>query len=36
VVARHAFEVLPVEATLDRAALVDTATGAVHPLPHLV
>jgi 2'-5' RNA ligase len=36
VVARHAFEVLPVDATLDRAALVDTATGAVHPLPHPV
>jgi len=36
VVARHVFEVLPVEATLERAALVDTTTGTVHPLPHLV
>lgn len=32
-VARHAFEVLPIEATLERAALIDTSTGAVHPLP---
>lgn len=36
VVARHVFEVLPVEATIERAALVDTSTRAVHPLPHLV
>lgn len=36
VVARHTFEVLPLTATLDRAALVDTSTGAIHPLPHLV
>ena len=36
VVARHVFEVLPVEGTIERAALVDTTTGAVHPLPHLV
>jgi 2'-5' RNA ligase len=36
VVARHVFEVLPVEATIERAALVDTTTGTVHPLPHLV
>jgi hypothetical protein len=36
VVARHVFEVLPVAATIERAALVDTTTGKVHPLPHLV
>lgn len=36
VVARHVFEVLPIEATVDRATLVDTTTGRVHPLPHLV
>ena len=36
VVARHVFEVLPVTATIERAALVDTTTGVVHPLPHLV
>jgi len=36
VVARHVFEVLPVAATIERAALVDTTTGTVHPLPHLV
>jgi 2'-5' RNA ligase len=36
VVARHVFEVLPVEATIERAALVDTTTGTLHPLPHLV
>ena len=36
VVARHTFEVLPLVATLERAALVDTRTGALHPLPHLV
>lgn len=36
VVARHVFEVLPVEATIERAVLVDTTTGTVHPLPHLV
>jgi 2'-5' RNA ligase len=36
VVARHVFEVLPVEATIERAALVDTTTGTVHRLPHLV
>lgn len=34
-VARHAFEVLPIEATLERAVLIDTSTGAVHPLPAL-
>lgn len=36
VVARHVFEVLPVAATIERAVLVDTTTGTVHPLPHLV
>ena len=36
VVARHAFEVLPVDARLERAALIDTSTGDLHPLPHLV
>lgn len=36
VVARHTFEVLPLTATLTRAALIDTSTGALHPLPHLV
>jgi 2'-5' RNA ligase len=35
-VARHTFEVLPVAATLDRAVLVETTNGAVHPLPHAV
>jgi 2'-5' RNA ligase len=36
VVARHTFAVLPLTVTLDRAALVDTGTGTIHPLPHLV
>ena len=36
VVARHVFEILPIEATITRAALVDTTSGTVHPLPHLV
>lgn len=36
VVARHTFEVLPLSATLTRAALVDTSTGELHALPHLV
>ena len=36
VVARHTFEVLPLTARLDRAALIDTSTGQRHPLPHLV
>lgn len=36
VVARHVFEVLPVDARIERAALVDTTRGTVHPLPHLV
>lgn len=36
VVARHVFEVLPIAATIERAALVDTTSGAVHPLPHLL
>ena len=35
-VARSVFEVLPLAVTLSRAALVDTSTGTVHPLPHLV
>jgi hypothetical protein len=34
--ARQVFEVLPLPATLDRAVLVETRDGAVHPLPHLV
>lgn len=36
VVARHVFEVLPIEARIERAALVDTTSGTLHPLPHLV
>ena len=36
VVARHTFEVLPITATFTRAALVDTSTGTLHELPHLV
>jgi hypothetical protein len=36
VVARSVFEVLPVTLTFDRAALVDTSTGEIHPLPHPV
>ena len=36
VVARATFEVLPLTLTFDRAALVDTSTGARHPLPHPV
>lgn len=35
-VARLTFESLPLTATLDQAALVDTSTGALHPLPHPV
>ena len=35
-VARSVFEVLPLTATLSRAALVDTGNGEVHALPHLV
>jgi 2'-5' RNA ligase len=31
--ARRVFEVLPLEATLGRAAVVDTTVGAVYPLP---
>ena len=34
-VASAVFDVLPLRATLDRAALVNSATGAVHPLPAL-
>lgn len=33
-VARHAFEVLPLTATMDRAALVETRTGARVELPY--
>jgi 2'-5' RNA ligase len=36
VLARHVFEVLPLRASLDRAAVVETGTGQVHPLAHLV
>ena len=36
VVARQTFEVLPLQATFTRAALIDTSTGTQHPLPHLV
>lgn len=36
VVARLTFEVLPLTVRLDRAALVDTSTGTIHPLPHPV
>jgi 2'-5' RNA ligase len=32
-VARHAFEVLPIDAVLERAVLIDTSTGAVHQIP---
>jgi 2'-5' RNA ligase len=35
-IARQTFEVLPLEATLTRAVLVDTATGEVLALPHLL
>ena len=34
--ARHAFEVLPLRASLERAAVVETGSGRLHPLPHLV
>lgn len=36
VVARQTFEILPLAATLTRAALVDTSTGQLRELPHLV
>jgi hypothetical protein len=36
VVAKSVFAVLPVELTFDRAALVDTSTGRVYSLPHLL
>ncbi|QNN52387.1 2'-5' RNA ligase family protein [Nocardioides mesophilus] len=36
VVARLAFEVLPLLLTFDHAALIDTSTGVRHPLPHVV
>lgn len=35
-VAGYVYDVLPVEAVLERAAVIDTGTGALHPLPHLV
>jgi hypothetical protein len=35
-VARRAYEVLPLTATVSAAALVETATGTVHELGHLV
>lgn len=31
--ARHAFEILPLSATLTRTVLVDTSTGSVHTVP---
>ncbi len=36
VVARAAFETLPLVAGVSRAALVDTSNGRISPLPHLV
>ena len=36
VVAGHVYDVLPVEAVLERAAVIDTSTGELHALPHLV
>ncbi len=35
VVAAQVYDVLPLDATVSRAALVDTSTGRSHPLPHL-
>ena len=35
-VAREVYGVLPLTAALTRAALVDTSTGEVHELPHLI
>lgn len=35
-VAAVVYDVLPLTATVVRAALIDTATGEQHPLPHLV
>lgn len=35
-IARRVYEVLPLSAVLERAAVVDTATGEVHPLSRLV
>jgi 2'-5' RNA ligase len=34
--AARCFEILPLPATLERAAVVDTATGSIRPLPHLL
>ena len=36
VAAAHVYDVLPLVAVASRAALVDTSTGRVHRLPHLV
>ena len=35
-IARRVYEVLPLTAVLERAAVVDTSSGEVHPLPRLV
>jgi 2'-5' RNA ligase len=35
-VARRVYQILPLAATLVRAAVVDTADGTIHELPHLV
>ncbi len=35
-IARRVYEMLPLEAVLERAVLVDTSTGEVHRLPRLV
>lgn len=35
-VARRVYEVLPLRAVLDRAAVVDTTAGEVHPLPRML
>ena len=35
-VASLVYDVLPISATAERAALIDTRTGEQHPLPHLV
>ena len=35
-IARSVFEILPLVVTLQRAVLVDTSDGTLHPLPHLV
>ena len=35
-VAAAVYDILPLTATMTRAALIDTSTGQHHPLPHLV